>query len=159
MIFSVFIDFCTKANILYINDTIMDKGLRDKLAVQLFKDGVSDKAFEKLLQHNYYNREFKGDFAQEMILQFYEVTDETLDKVWNDRGYESIKSFYFRMCLYQLISRNNKMNMKWLDHKGLYLEVTNKDLLDEYGVSGIDTKMIDMEDFNLMFYNEEINEE
>lgn len=159
MIFSVFIDFCAKANILYINDTIMDKGLRDKLAVQLFKDCVSDKAFEKLLQHNYYNREFKRDFAQEMILQFYEVSDDMIDKVWNDRGYESIKSFYFRMCIYQLISRHNKMNMKWLDHKGLYLDVTDKDLLDEYGVSGIDTKIIDMEDFNLLFYNEDINEQ
>lgn len=137
----------------------MDKRLRDELAVMLMNDAVSDKAFEKLLQHNYYSREFKRDFAQEMILQFYEVSDDTLDKVWNDRGYESIKSFYFRMCIYQLISRDNKMNMKWLDHKGLYLEVTNKDLLDECGSSMIDTKIIDMEDFNLMFYNEDINEQ
>ena len=101
----------------------MDKKLKDSIALRLYEDKITDKAFESLKQHNYFNRGFKKDFAQEMIIQFYEIDDDKLDSIWEKGGYSGICSFYFKMCIFQLLARTNKMNVKWLGYKNMFVDL------------------------------------
>ena len=132
----------------------MDKKLKDSIAVRLYEDKISDKAFESLKQHNHFNRGFKKDFAQEMILQFYEIEDEKLDSIYEQDGYNGIKSFYFKMCIFQLLTRSNKMAVKWLGYKNMFVNVEYLNGLCEFGTNRLNTNMLDMEDYNEQLYND-----
>lgn len=131
----------------------MEKQLKDSIAEKLYRDKISDLAFEGLKQHNYFNRGFKQDFAQEMIVEFYDLDDSKLDMIWGNNGYEGIKAFYFRMCLYQLLARSNKMVTKWLGFKNMFVDVPDKENLYDRGGDSIDTKVLDMEDYYEQIYN------
>ena len=132
----------------------MDKKLKDSIAVRLYEDKITDKAFESLKQHNNFNRGFKRDFAQEMILQFYEIEDDKLDGIWEKDGYKGISSFYFKMCIFQLLARTNKMCVKWLGYKNMFVNVEYLNGLCEFGTNRLNTNMLDMEDYNEQLYND-----
>lgn len=131
----------------------MDKKLKDSIALRLYQDKITDQAFEGLKQHNYFNRGFKKDFAHEMILQFYEIEDAKLDSIWEKDGYKGIKAFYFRMCIFQLLTRSNKIAVKWLGSRNMFVNIDNINSLCEYGTK-LNTKMLDMEDYNEQLYND-----
>ena len=131
----------------------MDKKLKDSIAVRLYNDKITDQAFEGLKQHNYFNRGFKKDFAQEMIIMFYELEDDKLDSIWEKDGYKGIKAFYFRMCIFQLLGRSNKMPVKWLGSRNMFVDIEHLNSLCEYGAK-LDTKMLDIDDYNEQLYND-----
>ena len=131
----------------------MDKKLKDSIAVRLYEDKITDKAFESLKQHNYFNIGFKKDFAQEMIIQFYEIEDAKLDDIWEKNGYSGICSFYFKMCIFQLLTRSNKMAVKWLGYKNMFVDLEYLNGLCEFGTNRLNTNMLDMEDYNEKLYN------
>ena len=130
----------------------MDKKLKDSIAVRLYNDKITDQAFEGLKQHNYFNRGFKKDFAQEMIIMFYELDDDKLDNIWEKDGYKGIKAFYFKMCIFQLLARSNRMAVKWLGFRNMFVNVEHLNGLCEYGTK-LNTNMLDMEDYNEELYN------
>ena len=132
----------------------MDKKLKDSIAVRLYEDKITDKAFESMKQHNHFNRGFKRDFAQEMILQFYEIEDEKLDSIWENDGYKGMSAFYFKMCIFQLLTRSNKMAVKWLGYKNMFVNVEYLNGLCEFGTNRLNTNMLDMEDYNEQLYND-----
>ena len=132
----------------------MDKKLKDSIAVRLYEDKITDKAFESLKQHNYFNRGFKKDFAQEMIIQFYEIEDAKLDSIYEQNGYSGICSFYFKMCIFQLLTRSNKMAVKWLGYKNMFVDLEYLNGLCEFGTNRLNTNMLDMEDYNEQLYND-----
>ena len=132
----------------------MDKKLKDSIAVRLYEDKITDKAFESMKQHNYFNRGFKKDFAQEMIIMFYELEDDKLDSIWEKDGYKGIKAFYFKMCIFQLLTRSNKMAVKWLGYKNMFVNVEYLNGLCEFGTNRLNTNMLDMEDYNEQLYND-----
>ena len=132
----------------------MDKKLKDSIAVRLYEDKITDKAFESLRQHNHFNRGFKKDFAQEMIIQFYDVDDEKLDEIWEKDGYSGMCSFYFKMCMFQLLARNNKMAVKWLGYKNMFVNIEYLNGLCEFGSDRLNTNMLDREDYNEQLYND-----
>ena len=131
----------------------MDKQLKDSIALRLYEDKITDKAFESLKQHNHFNRGFKKDFAQEMIIQFYEIEEDKLDSIYEQDGYSGICSFYFKMCIFQLLARNNKMGVKWLGYKNMFVNIEYLDGLCEFGTDRLNTNMLDMEDYNEQLYN------
>ena len=132
----------------------MDKKLKDSIAVRLYKDKITDKAFESLKQHNHFNRLFKKDFSHEMIIQFYELEDDKLDSIYEQDGYSGIKAFYFRMCIFQLLARNNKMTVKWLGYKNMFVNTEYLDGLCEFGTDRLNTNILDIEDYNEQLYND-----
>ena len=132
----------------------MDKKLKDSIAVRLYEDKITDKAFESLRQHNHFNRGFKKDFAQEMIIQFYDIEDEKLDEIWEKDGYNGMCSFYFKMCMFQLLARNNKMAVKWLGYKNMFVNIEYLNGLCDFGTNRLNTNMLDMEDYNEQLYND-----
>ena len=132
----------------------MDKKLKDSIAVRLYEDKISDKAFESMKQHNHFNRGFKKDFAQEMIIQFYDIEEDKLDSIYEQDGYNGICSFYFKMCIFQLLARSNKMHVKWLGYKNMFVDLEYLSGLCEFGTNRFNTNMLDMEDYNEQLYND-----